>query len=222
MPFPTILIGANSAPKFGTLLEGRSSDSSKDTSLYSKEVRGHAYYDTAGFIDIREQPFISLSDSHDRLYCSIDWWSEVSEILGKRLGSPVSPIPQFYKKEFDISGIPERGVLLTEEQNKFLVLNALSRFSRIRINSTTGWAKSIELKIRFIYDPIDDIMSSDCEEDNWIEIKNEKCKFNSNCLDNVSFSVGYIPYDDQLKTKEEYDSFIRKVQEANKKDIEKK
>jgi len=220
MPFPTVAINSTSEPKSGVLQAGSTSDSTSEASLFAREVRGHAFYETEGYLDLRELQFISLSEAHDRLYCPSDWATDVGNMLGEHLGSKVPP-PQFYQKKFDICGIPEWGILLTSEQVKFLAYDAFKRVARINIYKNTGRAKTIGVQVKFVYDPIEDMVASDCDDESkWIDVKSNTCKFNVNFLDNIDFAVGYdLPNQD--KAKDTYQLVVKKAQETNEKDVEK-
>lgn len=135
---------ANSAPK--TKRED-SSEEASDTSLFARETTGDTCYNAAGFIDIEELRFISISDIYGRRAINDDMAELYRAQLSENLGSEVD-VPRYWKRKRGSSNIPERGILLNDAQVTKLVTHLLQGIANIHIvKSASGFAQTAEVTI---------------------------------------------------------------------------
>lgn len=140
-----------------------------ETSFFKKEVRGDSQYVGTGFIELSELGFISMSDVHDRLSFDSDYVEQFTNLLSKRLPSEITQNDVgYFERKNDIYGIPELGIKLNDDNVRFLVKDILSRIVRFNIvRTSSGDARTSELKIKIVNDPIKDLIS---DPDGWVTI----------------------------------------------------
>jgi len=139
-----------------TSLELFSNSSPKsETSLFSRETVGDTNYLATGFVNIEELRFISISDIFGRRAVQDDSAETFRKGLSKRLGSDVSE-PAYYVKGDSID-VPERGIVLSDEQITKLVSYLFENMAEINITkSQNGYARTNEIRIKSIEVPTKD------------------------------------------------------------------
>jgi hypothetical protein len=162
----------SSQPMLETYAKSSERDNSKDeeksnANFFKREVRGDTKYELIGSIDTTEIGFIPMSEPHDRVNIHSDQAKQFCDKLSLSLNSEVQE-PQFYQKQGDIYGIPEYGVLLTQEQRKLLILDILERLARLSIRrSSSGWVEMENLQIKLVKNPLQDRYNLD---EKWITV----------------------------------------------------
>lgn len=207
---------SNSQPKTGE----NKTEEAAETSFFKREVRGDMKYEMSGAIDVSELAFLSLSDIHDRLSFDSDYADVFREKLSAKIGSEV-PEAGFFKKKGSAYDIPEHGILLTQEQVHFLVLDILKRLARFNlIRTVTGTAYTTKLEVKFVNDPLTDTTNN---PDGWVVVFNNG-QFNADVLGGIEFDEGYTKVDLMDEAMKEIDNYRKKYgfEEKNKKKIKKK
>jgi hypothetical protein len=125
-----------------------------ETSLRHEETNGDMEYEFYFAIDLLEIPFISCSQIHDRMAFEGDCEEWFVKSLEKSLKSKVSGI-QLYMPKTDI-GVPEDGILLTQEQTKELSEYILNKILSMKIFRAGAYAETESVQIKFVKDPIED------------------------------------------------------------------
>lgn len=155
-------------------------DSDKsDNSFYKKETIGNISYSTIGSIDLMGLQFVSADQVFDRYSLNPDKFSIYKSFLKLRLNNFNSELG-YYGIKNTVLDIPEFGFKLSDENVIELVKETLKRMLLINIKRKGAFANVSSLKIKLVYDPLVDTMSS---KDNWIEIKTQED------IDNLSFEV---------------------------------
>jgi hypothetical protein len=192
---------SNSQPKTG---ENKSEEAS-ETSFFKREVRGDTKYELTGFIDLIELGFISVSDVHDRLSFDSDYAETFRDLIKDHLGEVSEP--QFYSKNGDVYDIPEYGILLSEDQVKYLANDVLKRLAKFNLfRSTTGFAKTTKVEIKIVNDPLEDLAG---ESDGWVTIFDGNV-YNSAALDNAEITFGYTEVDVHEEALEKIEAYRKK------------
>ena len=135
-----------------------------DNSLFFKETVGDISYLAKGAVSIKELRFISMDDKFDRRALKDDSAKRYIECLAKTLGSKVSD-PGYYVIKNSAYQVPEYGILLTDEQIKFLLTTLFEKMGCVSIGkSQTGYAIEDDLKFKVVQNPLTDKM----DDTNWI------------------------------------------------------
>jgi len=190
------------------------SEEAAETSFFKREVRGDTKYELVGGITTEELAFISMSEIHDRMAFPIDYKDIFREKLSLNIGSEVSQAG-YFKKNGDIYDIPEFGILLTQEQVRFLVIDILKRLARFNLSrTTTGTAETTRLEIKFVKDPLVDTPKN---PDGWVEFYNN-FQINENSINSIVFKEGYSAISNlDEKAQNEIDSYRKKYGYEEKK-----
>ena len=143
------LFSNSSAKQTGT------SDDASDTSLFFRETTGNTNYESNGYVNIDELRFISVSDIFGRRAVSDDTVDTFRRILSKNIGSEVDEA-KYWRRGTSID-IPERRIVLTNEQIRKLVVYLFSLMSEANIvKSQAGYAKTSKIEIKPIGVPTRD------------------------------------------------------------------
>ena len=149
---PTLEQHARSGAKEKAKNEG----DSKDTTAFGRESIGDTKYEFTLLIDLSELGMISLSDLQDRRALVDSLVPLFRERLSANLGSQVPEAFHFIKKGCAYS-IPERGILLNQDQVRVMAVNLLQKIASVFISkSQTGYAKVTDVHIKAIVDPLTD------------------------------------------------------------------
>lgn len=186
------------------------SDDSSDTTIFSKETVGEIKYTANGNIDLMSLQFISADSIFDRYEINPDYFKIYKEFLSKKMPNFKSELGYYQLKNSSIE-IPEYGILLSNENVNFLVKETLKRLLNINITRKGAYANTSSLMIKLVNDPIIDKIDDD---NNWIEIKNEKDINNLN----IDFEYFYEKVDDDKSEKDraEFVSLVKKAKEEAK------
>lgn len=133
---------ASSEPK----TEKETGDPSQ-ASVFTRENTGDTNYKSHVIVDINKLRFLSFSDVYGRRAIADDEAEVFVRLLSRNIGSQVS-MPAYYRRRGSAITIPERGILLTDEQVHVLVRHLLRGIANIQIvKSATGFArtKSVEM-----------------------------------------------------------------------------
>ena len=142
----------------------KTEDDGKDTTLFSRETTGATRYTFTAAIDVAELGFFSLSSLADRRAVIDSGVEAFSKALSANLGSEV-PAPAYFIKEGCAYQIPEKGILLTDDQVKLLILDLLQKMARVSINkSQSGFAQVDSLHIKCVVNPLLDSAIPDIKE----------------------------------------------------------
>lgn len=129
---------SSSAPK----LEKEFKDDPSQASVFTRENTGDTDYKAHVIVDISKLRFLSLSDVYGRRVIADDEAEVFVRLLSRNIGSPVSA-PAYYRRRGTAITIPERGILLTDEQVHVLVRHLLRGIANIQIvKSSTGYART--------------------------------------------------------------------------------
>lgn len=199
---PMLETYSNTQPKTG---ENKTEDAA-ETSFFKREIRGDTTYELSGAIDVGELAFISLSDVHDRLNFDVDYAARYRELLKGRMGSEI-PEPAFFQKNGDAYDIPENGILLTQEQVKFLATDILRRLALFNIIRTvTGNARTTSVSIKIVTNPLEDLFN---DPNGWVEIFDGK-KFDVGVLESKPFNTTYTKVGLQEEALAKIDNYKKK------------
>jgi hypothetical protein len=153
----TFDIGSQLAPK----VEKESADDASGLTLHYKECICEVVYDFEGAIDLNLLQFISMSQMYDRLAFNPDYLEDYRVGLKNTLGSE-APTRGWYIYKTASNGLPEEGLLLTQEQVVVLVREFFTRLLRLCIiRGGGGYAKLENLRVKHISDPIIDLSSDE-------------------------------------------------------------
>jgi len=162
----------------GEKLEKEDEDSKSDTTFFKRESVGETLYEFEGFIDLAEVAFIPMSHYHDResinegiveefraelsknLQRAYDRLSKEYPELAKIKFDSLVAKPNYYTKnaEDNAFDIPEKGILLTEEQTLTIIYDLLDKMQNIYWSkSQTGFAKTRKLTIKGITNVFNDL-----------------------------------------------------------------
>lgn len=142
----------------------KNEEDDSDNSFFGRETVGDTHYVSQGAVGIKELRFISLDDKFDRRALQSDCAKKYIACLAKTLGSPVSE-PAYYQIKGSAYQIPEFGILLTDEQVKFLLKTLFEKMESISIGkSQVGYAMEDSLKFKVVQNPLKDKM---WDKDNW-------------------------------------------------------
>lgn len=131
------------------------SDDVSDTSLFFRETTGKTKYESTGYLDIDSLRFISVSDIFGRRAVADDSVDTFRRILSKNIGSEVDEA-KYWRRGNSID-IPERGIILTDEQVHKLVVYLFTLMSEMNIvKSQSGYAKTSKIEIKPIGIPTRD------------------------------------------------------------------
>lgn len=140
----TIDIGTQDAPK------DKKVDPEGDGGLtmhFKESIGGLVTYEFYGSIDICELQFISLSQVYDRLAVDPNLIDAYITALEKTLGSKVSS-KTYYIRKTSTNGLPEEGILLTQDQVKKLIGEFFTRLIDLEIirgASGRAWLSKLEI-----------------------------------------------------------------------------
>jgi len=149
---PTFDIGTMSAPR----TQKEDAEDVSGLTLHYKETICDVVYDFEGAIDLNLLQFISLSEMYDRLAVNPHYLQEYRTSLEKTLGSP-APEYAWYIYKTASNGLPEEGLLLSQEQVVVLVKEFFQRLCGMLITrGGGGYAKVEEVKVKHISNPIED------------------------------------------------------------------
>lgn len=161
--------GEKKKNKVETEVDG-SGDTSSDPTLYRKETIGEIEYKGTGSINIKQLEFVSTDDIFDRLALSEDDFQEYKKYAKLHIPNFDSEIG-YYVMVGSMDLTPERGFVFNNENKNFLVKYILERLLGIRIQRANAYAHIKSLKIKLVYDPIED---THFNEENWIEISSRE------------------------------------------------
>lgn len=149
----------------GTKESNEGTDKS-DNSFYYKETVGNIRYATIGNIDLMKLQLVSCDELFDRKAFVSDDFKAYKDFLSKRMPGFTSEL-NYYQLIDSIIRIPEYGILLTNENQVFLVKEALKRLLGINIRRKNAYCKTASLKIKLVVDPTVDTHNN---PNNWITI----------------------------------------------------
>lgn len=204
-----------------------------DTSLFGREQIGDSEFVGDGYIDVAEMGFISLSKIHDREALVEDDANEFKMELAKNIKSvyerlvkkgykleePENVIsePAYYRKgEWDTT-IPEKGIQLTEKQNKVLIYDLLDKMTMIYAQKSQGaYIKSVLVEVKAVSNPIaEDFNNTYVKFGIDYSISNLDCGY----ITNKEYAEEYELSLDAIK-KAEADAKSKKDKKSNKKNSE--
>lgn len=120
------------------------------TSLFYRENIGKTVYSASGFINIKDLRFISVSDVYDRRMVQDDDAKDYRVLLSKNINSDIPEIGYYNLKNSSYI-IPERGIVLTDDNCRFLISSLFKKISNIMIyKSCGGYAKTEKLEIELV------------------------------------------------------------------------
>jgi hypothetical protein len=138
-----------------------SDEDANDTTIHSRDSVGDTVYACTLLIDPIELGFISLSELQDRRALLPESEKIFRAAFGANLGSDVRASSYYVKKDSAYQ-IPEHGILLTEDQVKFMVADLFRKVASIDIRkSQNGYAKTYEVKVKAVFDPLVDLETSE-------------------------------------------------------------
>lgn len=183
-----------------------------DNSFYNKETVGNIKYATIGNIDIMKLQFISCDDIFDRKAFNSDEIKLYKEMLDKKM--TLTSELAYYQLNNSIVSIPEHGIMLSDENQIFLVKEALKRMLSIDIRRKNAYCKLSSLKIKLVVDPLVDTFNS---PDNWITIDS------LDTINSLTFEP-YVFYEqiDMDKATVLRNEYMEKLNEIKKSDKDKK
>ena len=192
-----------------------------ENSLFFRENIGDTVYNAEGFININELRFISTCDVYNRRAVKDDDVEKFIKTFSENLGSVV-PNEGYFNVKNSSYKIPERGIVLSDDNCKILVKSLFTKIANIMIcKSCGGFAKTDKIEIQ-LFDSYD-------SEPNHITIY-EKGKYNWAFLDSIAFNNNYEEssfevYSESMKeiddTKEQKNN-IRTKKSEDKKNAKKK
>lgn len=137
-----------------------------DTSFFKKETVGEIHYSAQGGFDLKALQFLSLSEIFDRLAVNPDLFPVYKNLLKTKLPSFNSD-PKYYQIAGSAIQIPEYGVLFSNEDVVTMVKETLKKMLLLNITKSKAFAKTSELKIKLVYDGVEDKLNDDS---GWITI----------------------------------------------------
>ncbi len=133
-----------------------STEDTAGNSFFYKESCGDMLYEGKGDIDLKNLQFISIDDIFGRRSVADDSSEFYRQCLEKTLGSKVEQ-PKHYVNNKSTIEIPERGIVLTNEQQVFLVREFFKRLASVYIGkSSGGYAQISEIQIKYVESPLND------------------------------------------------------------------
>ena len=183
-----------------------------DTSLHARESAGSTLYTFTAIIDPAELSFISMSSLQDRRALIDNGVDEFRKTLSENLGTPVSE-PVYVIRKGSAYTIPERGILLSEEQVQHMVADLIRKMASIHITkSQSGYAKVVSLYVKAVSDPLKDASIPDGKvqaPEGWTHVFQDTTGFDTSALQTLleSFYPVYsvLDFEDAKKRVEEYD-----------------
>lgn len=171
-------------------------NSTKDSSLFSKETIGYIEYKTMGTIKLEDLQFVSMSPVLDRRFFNPDYFEKFKKFLNLRLKNFNSEL-KYYKKKNVIHDIPELGFKFSNENMNDLIKFLFTRIYDLKIWTKDAHAEVVKLEYKIVYDSIEDKIF---DEDGWIEIS---------CIDdinNMNFDIEqyYEEVEDGEKKEEDF------------------
>ncbi len=139
----------------------------KDNTMFFKETIGDITYEANGNIDLMELQFISSDPIFDRKAFNDDNNIFYENVLSATLPNFNESV-NYYKIKNSVQNIPERGILLNNDDRVFLVKEVLKRLLKLNIYRKGGYVNLDVLKLKFVEDPINDRFNN---EDGWVDIK---------------------------------------------------
>jgi len=150
---PTFDIGVQCAPK----TEKEDAEDASGLTMHFKEAICEVVYEFDFAIDLNLLQFISLSQRYDRLAVDPNYEPEYRKNLEQTLGSSVTP-KGWYIYKTATNGLPEEGILLTQEQVVTLVQEFFQRLLGLCIQrGGGGYAKVQSVQVKHVSNPLTDL-----------------------------------------------------------------
>lgn len=128
----------------------------KGTGFFCREVVGDTDYTAEAIVNIDEVRFVSCSDIFGRRAIRDDAVGMYVKRLSAAFGSEVS-MPKYYRRRNGACDVPERGILLTDDQVVAAVRYLMECICAAEIRkSSSGYARVSTVHIRGISDPLRD------------------------------------------------------------------
>lgn len=180
--------------KSGSKEDSSKSDSDSSNNFFYMETVGDMTYRFSGYIDLLELSFISVDQFYDRKYFSEDDYTIFKEYFEKKFGSQLGEV-KFYQKRNDVLNMPERGILLTEEQVKHLLRFYIRRLINLEIRRRKAYANVSSLRMKPFY--VGDLVI-DNNGDNYIDLKSYDAV--DEFVDGLSIDYDYVEVDTEEAT----------------------
>jgi len=182
-----------------------------DNTFYKKETVGDIKYSTFGDIDLMKLQFVSTDQVFDRYAFNPDKFSMYKSFLKLRLNNFNSELG-YYGIKNSVLDIPEFGIKLSSENVLDLVKETLKKLVAINIKRKGSFAKVSSLKMKLVFDPIKDTLSS---KDGWIELNSFED------IDNLSFEIeDFYTEIDMVSAKKLREDIENSLKEEQKKEKE--
>jgi len=153
-------------------------ETDKNSGFFFRENIGDTVYAASGFVNIKDLRFISVCDVYDRRMVQDDDADDYIEALSKNINSSVPEIGYYNLKNSSYI-IPERGIVLTDDNCRFLISSLFKKISNIMIcKSCGGYAKAEKLEIELV-------SSFDSEPIKYTIFENGV--YDDSCLNTVTF-----------------------------------
>lgn len=155
--------GAKTVFEIGT----RSGQRSEGNNLFYKENIGNTGYTAHGVIDMNRLQFMSCDRNLDRLAFNEEYYDALAPILKETLGEG-GELGSYVMTTDTEDGIPERGILFTENQVKFLTKDLLGRIFNLQIDKNSGYLAASKMSYKLVENPLADLFD---KEDGWKTIE---------------------------------------------------
>jgi hypothetical protein len=146
-----------------------------DNTLFFKETIGYIEYENEGAVDMSGIQFMSTDQLYDRLALNPDDFEMFKKFLSQKMPTFDSTLKYYHKKGCEDRNEPEYGIFFSNDDVKFLVKMFFENLLKVFIQRSNGYAKVTGIKIKYVYDVIEDTLFDD---ENWIDI-NSKDDINS-------------------------------------------
>lgn len=181
-----------------------------DNTIFKKETIGDITYTTQGNIDIMALQFIGCDQALDRYSFNPDKFELAKTFLNMRLPNFKSELAYYQIKNSSLL-IPEKGLLLSNENSVFLIKETLKRIFLLNVKRSSSFAKTSKLRIKLVENPLVDTHTS---KDNWKELNS------IDDINNLEFEVEsfyeQVDLEEAIKLREAIES---KLKEADNKAI---
>ena len=181
-----------------------------DNTIFKKETIGDITYTTQGNIDIMALQFIGCDQALDRYSFNPDKFELAKTFLNMRLPNFNSELGYYQIKNSSLE-IPEKGLVLSNENVVFLIKETLKRILFLNVKRSSAFAKTSKLRIKLVENPLFDTHTS---KDNWIEIDSV------DDINKLEFDVeNFYQEIDLVEATERRDSIENSLKQSNDKAI---
>lgn len=196
--------------------EKKDSLDAKDTTIFKKETIGDVTYETKGFFDIQQLQFISADQAYGRYSINPDYFKLFAEELSKNIPGFNGTLG-FYNMKDSALKYPELGLLFSENDIKFLMVEFIKRLLNLEIKRSGAFAQIDTLKVKLVYNPLEDRLNN---EEGWVDIKTVS-DFEE-LIKDVDIKIFYEEsnYDEAVKVRSQLKDLINDSKEARRKEKE--